>query len=77
MSRMTAVIKGWNKEITKRLNVKVGNYIYTVDVLPPLFKGSKWFARFMNPDIDNFTQTDPITKKDIIEYIKEEYPERV
>lgn len=77
MSRMTAVMKEWNKAVSKRLNVRVGNYIYTVDILPPMYKGDTWLASFMNPDIDNFTQTWPITKKDIVEFIKEEYPERV
>ena len=33
---MTAVMKEWNKAIRKRINVRVGNYIYTVDILPPL-----------------------------------------
>lgn len=57
-----------------RLNVRVGNYIYTVDVWQ-LFDGS-WFACFKNPDIDNFEQVDKITKQDVIEYIHDEYPER-
>lgn len=77
MNRMTAVIKERNKAIRKHINVRVGNYIYTVDILPPLWQGDTWLASFMNPDIDSFTQTWPITKKDVVEYIKEEYPERV
>ena len=77
MSRITQVMKEWNKAVSKRLTVRVGNYIYTVDVFPPYFKDSKWFAKFMNPEIDNFAQSWPITKKDIVEYINEEYPERV
>lgn len=77
MDRMTKVMKDVKQMVTKRINVRVGNYIYTVDIIPPMYKGDTWFARFMNPDIDNFKQDWPITKKDIIEFIKEEYPERV
>lgn len=77
MSRMTQVMKEWYKARSNRLNVRVGNYIYTVDVLPPLFKGGTWLASFKNPDIDSFSQSWPVTAKDVIEYIKEEYPERV
>lgn len=58
-----------------RLSVRVGNYIYTVDVWQ-LFSG-KWYASFKNPDIDSFEQVDKVTKQDVIEYIHEEYPERV
>lgn len=58
----------------KRLNVRVGNYIYTVDIIP--IPGG-WLASFKNPDIDSFTQSWSVTAKDVIEYIKEEYPERV
>ena len=57
-----------------RLNVRVGNYIYTVDVCH--YYTNRWMACFRNPDIDSFTQSWPVTKKDVVEYIKEEYPER-
>ena len=77
MDRMTKVMKDVKQMVTKRINVRVGNYIYTVDIILPMYKGDTWFARFINPDIDNFKQGWPITKKDIIEFIKEEYPERV
>lgn len=60
---------------SKRINVRVGNYIYTVDVLS--LPSGKWLASFKNPNIDSFTQSWPVTAKDVIEYIKEEYPERV
>lgn len=63
-------------ENRKKLNVRVGNYIYTVEVSKMLL-GNKWYAHFINPDIDDFTQTEPIAKKDIVEFIHEEYPERV
>ena len=55
---------------SKRLNVRVGSYIYTVDIIPVL---NKWLAIFKNPDIDSFSQSWPVTAKDVIEYIKEEY----
>ena len=77
MDRMTKAMKDAKQMVTKRMNVRVGNYIYTVDVIPPMYNGDTWLARFMNPYIDNCTQTWPITKKDVIEFIKEEYPERV
>ena len=57
-----------------KLNVRVGNYIYTVDVHH--YCANKWMACFRNPDIDSFTQSWPVTKKDVVEYIKEEYPEK-
>ena len=62
---------------SKRLNVRVGNYIYTVNIIPPMWKGDTWLVSFKNPDIDDFSQSWPVTAKDVIEYIKEEYPERV
>lgn len=60
-----------------QLNVRVGNYIYTVDVIKSFFRENVWTAMFKNPDIDNFEQTWPVKAKDVIEYINEEYPERV
>ena len=60
-----------------RLNVRVGNYIYTVDVVKSFFRKDLWIALFKNQDIDNFEQTWPVEAKDVVEYIKEEYPERV
>ena len=57
-----------------KLNVRVGNYIYTVDV--HRYCTNRWMACFRNPDIDSFTQSWPVTKKDVVEYIKEEYPEK-
>ena len=61
--------------MSKRLAVRVGQNVYEVDVYPPYFKGSKYFAKFLNADIDSFEQSWPITKQDIVEYINEEYPE--
>ena len=60
---------------SKRLNVRVGNYIYTVSIIS--LHGGRWLVSFKNPDIDSFTQSWSVTAKDVIEYIKEEYPERV
>ena len=65
-----------SKSDNYRLNVRVGSYIYTVDVWKMPISG-KWFARFKNPNIDNFEQVDKITEQDIIDFIHEEYPEKV